>query len=62
VQKLSEAVAKAVKDKTFVDALTGLGEEVNYLNGDEMNKYFETRSATIGKIMVDLAKEGPAAK
>jgi len=62
VQKLSETVAKAVKDKTFVDALTGLGEEVNYLNGDEMTRYFEKRSATIGKIMVDLAKEGTPAK
>ena len=59
---LLSAVRKAVKDKIFVDALIGLGEEVNYLTGDEMTKYFETRSATIGKIMVDLAKESPAAK
>jgi tripartite-type tricarboxylate transporter receptor subunit TctC len=57
VQKLRDVLGKVVKDKTFVDVVTGLGEEVNYLDGDGLTKYIEQESAQIGKIMTDLAKE-----
>jgi tripartite-type tricarboxylate transporter receptor subunit TctC len=57
VEKLRGAVAKVVKDKVFVDALTALGEDIHYLDGEELVKYFEIKSAIIRKVIVEIAKE-----
>jgi tripartite-type tricarboxylate transporter receptor subunit TctC len=57
LQKLRETFAKVVKDKTFVDAVTGMGEEVYTMNADELAKYLERESEKISAIMADLAKE-----
>jgi tripartite-type tricarboxylate transporter receptor subunit TctC len=57
VEKLRGAVVKVVKDKVFIDALTALGEDIDYLNGDELLKYFEMKSVIIGNVIVEIAKE-----
>jgi tripartite-type tricarboxylate transporter receptor subunit TctC len=57
VEKLRGVVAKVVKDKVFVDALTALGEDIDYLNGEELVKYFEIKSAIIRNVIVEIAKE-----
>lgn len=57
LQKLKDTLAKVVKDKTFVDAVTGMGEEVSFMNADELGKYLEWESEKISKIMAELAKE-----
>jgi tripartite-type tricarboxylate transporter receptor subunit TctC len=57
VEKLRGTVAKVVKDKVFIDALTALGEDIDYLNGEQLVKYFETKSAIIRNVIVEIAKE-----
>jgi len=57
LQKLRDVLGRVVKEKAFVDLVTGLGDEVNYLNGEELTEYVEKESADIRKIMIELAKE-----
>ena len=57
VEKLRQVMAKSVKDPSFINVLNGVGEEVVFLNGDELGKYIDKESETIGKIMVELVKD-----
>ena len=59
VEKLRAALAKVVKEKTFVDVVKGLGEEVHYMNGDELARYVKKEGEMISKVMRDIAKEVP---
>ena len=57
VEKLRETLAKVVKEKTFVDVVMGLGEEVYYMTGDELTRYLDQETELIAKIMAELPKE-----
>ena len=58
VEKLREVVAKATKDKTYIEAIETLGEEVRYMDGNELSKYWEKESVGITKLLGELVKEG----
>jgi len=57
VEKLRETLAKVAKEKLFVDAVVGTGEEVYYMSGDELARYLDRETELIAKIMAELAKE-----
>ena len=59
VEKLRTTLAKVVKEKAFIDVVTGLGEEVHYMDGDELRRYLDRETEMISKVMRDLAKEAP---
>ncbi len=58
VEKLREITAKGVQDKAFVEAIEGLGGEVHFMNGDELEKYWEKEAADMAKLLGELHKEG----
>ncbi len=57
VQKLREVAKKVVESKAYVSVVESVGDEVYYLIGDDMTKYWEAETAKVKKIMEDLAKE-----
>jgi len=59
VEKLRATLAKVVNEKTFIDVVKGLGEEVHYMPGDELARYVKKEGEMISKVMKDLAKEAP---
>jgi tripartite-type tricarboxylate transporter receptor subunit TctC len=59
VQKLREVAKKVVEDKSYIQVVENLGDEVHYLIGDEMVKYWEAETEKVRRIMADLAKEPP---
>jgi tripartite-type tricarboxylate transporter receptor subunit TctC len=58
VEKLREMAAKGVQDKAFVEAIEGLGGEVHFMNGDELEKYWKKEAADMAKLLGELHKEG----
>jgi tripartite-type tricarboxylate transporter receptor subunit TctC len=58
VDKLREVTRKVAEDKAFIDMVEQPGDEVVFLNGDELAKYLETESAIISKLDAELVKEG----
>jgi tripartite-type tricarboxylate transporter receptor subunit TctC len=58
VEKLREATAKAAQDKAFVEAIEKLGGEVHFMNGPELEKYWEKETSEMAKLLGDLHKEG----
>jgi len=58
VEKLREATAKAAQDKAFVEAIEKLGGEVHFMNGPELEKYWEKETSEMAKLLGDLHREG----
>jgi tripartite-type tricarboxylate transporter receptor subunit TctC len=58
VEKLREASAKAAQDKAFVEAIEKLGGEVYFMNGPELEKYWEKETAEMAKLLGELHREG----
>lgn len=58
VEKLREMTAKGVQDKAFVEAIERLGGEVHFMNGAELEKYWEKEAADMAKLLGELYKEG----
>jgi len=58
VEKLREATAKAAQDKAFVEAIEKLGGEVHFMNGPELEKYWEKETSEMAKLLGELHKEG----
>ncbi len=58
VEKLRGMMDKAVKDKSFVEAIEKLGGEVHYMNGDELAKFWEQESKDHRKLLTEFEKEG----
>jgi len=59
VDKLREVTKKVADDKAFIDLIEQPGDEVSFLNGDELAKYLDIESANIAKLDAELAKEAP---
>ena len=57
VEKLREAAMKSVKDKTFIDAVEKPGDEIRFMNGDELANFWEIESEKVGRIWAQLVKE-----
>ena len=58
VDKLREVTKKVAEEKAFIDMVEQPGDEVVFLNGDELAKYLDVESAKIGKLDAELVKEG----
>ena len=58
VEKLRETMAKAVKDKAFIEAIEKLGGEVQYMNGDALAKFWDQESNDHHKLLTEFEKEG----
>ena len=58
VDKLREVTKKVAEDKAFIDMVEQPGDEVVFLNGEELTKYLEIESAIISKLDAELVKEG----
>ena len=59
VEKLREVTKKVAEDKTFTDLIEKPGDEVYFLNGEELAKWMDKESKIIGAIDAELAKEAP---
>lgn len=59
VDKLREVTKRVVEDKTFIDPIEQAGDEVYFLNGEELAKYMDTESAKIAKLYQEMLKETP---
>jgi tripartite-type tricarboxylate transporter receptor subunit TctC len=59
VDKLREVTKKVAEDKTFIDMIEKPGDEVYFLNGEELAKYLDEESAKIAKVDAELAQEAP---
>lgn len=57
VNKLGETAAKTVRKPSFVDAIRNTGDEVYYMSGDELAKFWDTESEKIAKLFKQLYKE-----
>jgi tripartite-type tricarboxylate transporter receptor subunit TctC len=57
VAKLRDITARVAKDKLFLDAIESGGGEVHYMNGDEVEKYWDKETEMLGKLMSELVKE-----
>lgn len=62
IKKLREVSAKVVKEKSFVDAITKTGDEVHYMSGDELMKFWENESKNLAKLFEKLSKEKGSSK
>ncbi len=59
VDKLREVTKKVAEDKAFIDLIEKPGDEVYFLDGEELTKYLDTEAAKIGKLDAELVKETP---
>jgi len=48
---------KVIESKAFVDMIEQAGDEVHFLNGEELAKYMEGESARIAKLYAEMVKE-----
>lgn len=58
VEKLREAAAKAAKDESFIKAVENLGDEVHYMNAQELDRHWDYESKTFSSLYRELIKQG----
>jgi tripartite-type tricarboxylate transporter receptor subunit TctC len=58
VDKLRDAMKQVVEGKAFTDLIEQAGDEVYFLNGEELTKYMDGESAKIAKLYVEMIKLG----
>jgi len=59
VDKLRQVLKGVVENRAFIDMIEGSGDEVQYLNGEELAKYMDGESAKIAKLYTEMVKELP---
>lgn len=59
VDKLRDVTKRVVESRAFVDIIEQAGDEVYFLNGEELARYMETESAQIAKLYAEMVKETP---
>jgi len=57
VEKLREVTKKVAEDKSFIDMIEKPGDEVFFLNGDELDKWMDKESKIIAVLDAELVKE-----
>jgi tripartite-type tricarboxylate transporter receptor subunit TctC len=48
---------KVVEDKAYVDMIEKLGDEVRYMTGDELTKYWDAESEKVAVLFKELIKK-----
>ncbi len=59
VDKLREVTKKVVESKAFIGTIEQAGDEVYFLNGEDLAKYMDTESRQIAKLYAEMVKETP---
>jgi tripartite-type tricarboxylate transporter receptor subunit TctC len=59
VGKLRDVSKKVAEDKVFIELIENSGDEVRFVVGEQMARYWEAESAKLAKVMADLIKENP---
>jgi tripartite-type tricarboxylate transporter receptor subunit TctC len=59
VDKLREVTKKVAESKAFIDVIEQAGDEVHFMNGEELAKYMDGESAKIAKLYAEMIKETP---
>jgi tripartite-type tricarboxylate transporter receptor subunit TctC len=59
VQKLREVARKVVANKAYTDVVEKLGDEVNFLIGEDMVKQWKNEAEAINKTMEAIVRELP---
>jgi tripartite-type tricarboxylate transporter receptor subunit TctC len=62
VQKLREVTKKVAQDQAFIDMIEKPGDEVSYLDGEELAKWMDKESKIISAVEVELVKEAAQKK
>jgi tripartite-type tricarboxylate transporter receptor subunit TctC len=57
LQKLRETLKKVVDDKSFIDMVEKVGDEVRYTSGEELGRYWENDSEMLSKLFKQLLEE-----
>jgi len=57
VEKLREVTKKVAEDKSFIDMIEKPGDEVCFLNGDDLAKWLDKESKIIAELDAELVKE-----
>jgi len=58
VERLRQLTAKAAKDPAFSEAIEKLGGEVQFMDGNELGKFWQKESAEMNRLLSELHKEG----
>jgi tripartite-type tricarboxylate transporter receptor subunit TctC len=59
VAKLREATKKVAEDRAFIEMIEKPGDEVQYLNGEDLAKWMDKESKIIATLDSELVKEEP---
>lgn len=59
VEKLREVTKKVAEDKSFIEMIEKPGDEVQFMNGEELAKWLDKESKIIADLDADLVKEAP---
>jgi len=62
VKKLREVTKKVAQDQAFIDMIEKPGDEVAYLDGEELAKWMDKESKIISAVEMDLVKEAAQKK
>jgi len=56
-KKLREVAKKVVEDKEYVDIVEKLGDEVRYMVGEDLTKYWDSESERVAKLYKQMIAE-----
>jgi tripartite-type tricarboxylate transporter receptor subunit TctC len=59
VDKLRQVLKGVAENRAFIDMIEGSGDEVQYLNGEELAKYMDQESVKIARLYAEMVKELP---
>jgi tripartite-type tricarboxylate transporter receptor subunit TctC len=57
VEKLRDVVMKVAADKTYVDMIQKLGDDVRFKIGDDLDKFWDDESEMVAGLFKDLVRE-----
>jgi ribosomal protein S25 len=57
VLKKQEAVAAAIKDQVFIDAIEKPGDEIRFMSSEELAKFMEYERRVASNLFKELLKE-----
>ncbi len=57
VEKLREVARKVVEDKAYVDMIENLGDEVRYMSGEDLTKYWDVESERIAELFKEILRK-----
>lgn len=62
VEKLRDALKKVAENQAFIDMVEKPGDEVNFMNGPELEKYMDVEAVKIANLYKQMLKDNPPKK